>query len=81
MFKETNTRSIIKGISWRFIATTTTIIIVYFFFDRLDLAIAAGMIETILKIALYWGHERIWQNIRWGKQKIEPLIFGLQGCL
>jgi adenylylsulfate kinase len=79
MFKETNTRSIIKGISWRFIATTTTIIIVYFFFDRLDLAIAAGMIETILKIALYWGHERIWQNIRWGKQKIEPFNLWFTG--
>jgi len=79
MFKETNARSIIKGISWRFIATTTTIIIVYFFFDRLDLAIAAGMIETILKIALYWGHERIWQNIRWGKQKIEPFNLWFTG--
>jgi adenylylsulfate kinase len=79
MFKETNIRSIIKGISWRFIATTTTIIIVYFFFDRLDLAIAAGMIETILKIALYWGHERIWQNIRLGKQKIEPFNLWFTG--
>jgi len=72
MFKETNIRSIAKGISWRFIATTTTIIIVYFFFGRLDLAIAAGMIETLLKVGLYWGHERLWHKVRWGKQKIEP---------
>ena len=79
MFKETNIRSIVKGVSWRFIATTTTIIIVYFFFGRLDLAIAAGMIETVLKIALYWGHERIWQKIRWGKQKIEPFNLWFTG--
>ena len=72
MFKETNIRSIVKGISWSFIATTTTIIIVYFFFGRLDLAIAAGMLESIVKIALFWGHERIWHTIRWGNQRIEP---------
>jgi len=72
LYKETNLRSIAKGISWRFVATGTTIIIVYTFFGRLDLAIAAGLLETILKIALYWGHEKIWQKIRWGKERIEP---------
>jgi len=46
MYKETNKRSIVKGITWRLVATTTTIVIVYVFFDRLDLAIAAGAIET-----------------------------------
>ena len=79
MFKETNIRSIVKGISWRVVATTTTIIIVYFFFGRLDLAIAAGMLESIVKIALYWGHERIWHKVRWGKQKIEPFNLWFTG--
>jgi adenylylsulfate kinase len=72
MYKETNKRSIVKGISWRVVATTTTILIVYFFFGRLDLAIAAGLIETVLKVGLYWAHERTWMKIRWGKKKIEP---------
>lgn len=79
MFRETNLRSIAKGISWRFIATTTTIIIVYFFFGRLDLAIAAGMIETVLKVGLYWGHERVWHKVRWGNQKIEPFNLWFTG--
>ena len=72
MYREKNIRSIVKGISWRVVATTTTIIIVYLFFGRLDLAIAAGLIETLLKVALYWLHEKIWQRIRWGKERIEP---------
>ena len=72
MYKETNKRSIVKGISWRVFATTTTIIIVYFFFGRLDLAIAAGILETVAKIALYWAHERAWFKIKWGRKKIEP---------
>jgi len=79
MYKETNTRSIVKGISWRVVATTTTIAIVYFFFDRLDLAIAAGMIETVLKVGLYWVHERAWFKVRWGRKKIEPFNLWFTG--
>ncbi len=79
MYKETNKRSIVKGISWRVVATTTTILIVYFFFGRLDLAIAAGLIETVLKVALYWAHERAWMKIRWGKKKIEPFNLWFTG--
>ena len=79
MYKETNKRSIVKGLSWRVLATTTTICIVYFFFDRLDLAIAAGMIETVLKVALYWLHERVWFRIRWGRKRIEPFNIWFTG--
>jgi len=79
MYKETNRRSIIKGISWRVVATTTTIIIVYVFFGRLDLAIAAGMIETVLKVGLYWAHERAWFKVTWGRKKIEPFNLWFTG--
>lgn len=79
MYKETNKRSIAKGISWRLIATGTTIIIIYLFFGRLDLAIAAGLIESILKVGLYWAHERAWFKIRWGKKRIEPFNLWFTG--
>jgi adenylylsulfate kinase len=79
MYKDTNKRSIVKGISWRVVATTTTIIIVYLFFGRLDLAIAAGVLETIAKIGLYWAHERTWFKIRWGRKKIEPFNLWFTG--
>ncbi len=79
MYRETNQRSIVKGISWRVVATTTTIIIVYLFFGRLDLAIAAGMIETVLKVGLYWAHERAWFKIHWGKKRIEPFNLWFTG--
>lgn len=79
MYKETNKRSIVKGISWRLVATTTTVIIVYLFFGRLDLAIMAGLIESVLKVALYWGHERVWHKLRWGKEKIEPFNLWFTG--
>ena len=79
MYKETNKRSILKGVTWRVVATTTTILIVYIFFGRLDLAIAAGFIETFLKVGLYWGHERAWFKIKWGREKIDPFNIWFTG--
>ncbi len=79
MFKETNQRSIVKGITWRAIATTTTVIIVYVFFGRLDLAIVAGLIESILKVGMYWAHERAWHKVRWGKKRIKPFNLWFTG--
>ena len=79
MYRETNIRSIAKGFSWRLFATTTTVTIVYVFFGRLDLAIAAGIIETVSKVLLYYAHEKIWQRVRWGKKKIEPFNLWFTG--
>jgi len=79
MYLETNKRSILKGISWRAFATATTILIVYVFFGRLDLAIAAGVVETFAKVALYWAHERVWIKVRWGRKKIEPFNLWFTG--
>ncbi|RKZ84873.1 MAG: adenylyl-sulfate kinase [Gammaproteobacteria bacterium] len=79
MYIETSKRSLIKGVSWRFVATTTTIIIVYVFFGRLDLAIAAGVLETFAKIFLYFFHERIWQRIKFGRQRIDPFNLWFTG--
>jgi adenylylsulfate kinase len=79
MYKETNIRSIVKGITWRMVATGTTMSIVYVFFGNLELAVATGILETVAKVGLYWGHEKIWQRIRWGKKRIEPFNLWFTG--
>ena len=79
MYIETKTRSLLKAISWRIFATTTTTIIVYIFFKRLDLALAAGLVESVAKIIIYFIHERIWQKIKIGKKKIEPFVLWFTG--
>ncbi|PCH83004.1 MAG: adenylyl-sulfate kinase [Piscirickettsiaceae bacterium] len=79
MYKETNKRTLVKGVTWRVVATTTTMVIVYLFFGRLDLAIATGMIESVLKIGLFWVHEKAWFKVRWGKIRIEPFNLWFTG--
>lgn len=64
---ETHSRSFVKGISWRIIATFITTGLTYFFTGDLSIAALVGSTEAISKILLYWGHERLWQQIPWGK--------------
>jgi uncharacterized membrane protein len=64
--KESHLRSIVKGISWRIVATTDTIIVVMLVTCltgncSLDNALKIGFIEFFLKLAVYYIHERVWQ--------------------
>lgn len=65
--KESHLRSIIKGISWRFIAFVDTILVVMLVTCltgncSIDQAIKIGTAEFLIKILVYYVHERIWQR-------------------
>ncbi len=79
MYLETKSRSILKAISWRVLATLTTVVVVYIFFGRLDLAAAVGIVESSSKIFLYFIHERLWNKIKFGKKEITPFVIWLTG--
>ncbi len=66
---ESHIRSVLKGISWRFIATTDTILIVLLVTClsgecNLEDAIKIGATEFIIKLFIYYLHERIWDYFR-----------------
>ncbi len=66
-------RSILKGISWRVIATLDTIAVVLAvtcFFDScsLESALKIGFSEFLIKLAIYYVHERIWERRRRGQE-------------
>ena len=65
--KESHIRSLLKGISWRIIATADTILIVLLItclqgHCSIDHAIKIGLVEFLLKLVVYYVHERIWQR-------------------
>ena len=65
--RESHLRSLIKGISWRIVATSDTILIVLLITCltgncSIDQAIKIGVIEFTIKFIAYYAHERIWQN-------------------
>lgn len=79
MYKESNGRSLIKTISWRALATLTTAALVYAFTGKLNVALAIGGIEVLLKLLLYFLHERTWNKISYGKKEIPPSVLWFTG--
>lgn len=65
--RESHLRSLLKGVSWRIIATIDTIAIVWIITclnDACSLqnAIEIGLIEFLFKFLVYYAHERFWQR-------------------
>jgi uncharacterized membrane protein len=58
--KESHLRSIIKSLSWRIAATLTTMLIAYFIIGDHEIAIKIGGIEVVVKLLIYYLHERLW---------------------
>tara|TARA_B100001079_G_C15970847_1_gene323347 strand:- start:85 stop:324 length:240 start_codon:yes stop_codon:yes gene_type:complete len=65
-------RSLAKTFTWRILATTDTFIISWFVTGTWTLAGAIAGIEVVTKMFLYYGHERLWNRIKWAKEKVDP---------
>lgn len=71
--KESHLRSIIKGFTWRIIATSTIFGITYFTTGEMDTAITIASIEFVIKLIIYYLHERAWQTVPRGSiRRINP---------
>lgn len=79
MFIEQKRRSIIKTISWRVWATITTAALVFLFVGEVKIALTIGGVEVVVKMALYFLHERWWNGISYGKKEIEPTVLWFTG--
>ena len=69
-FKEACLRSTIKALGWRALATLTTMILVLIFTGKLALCFEIGGLEVIAKLILYYGYERVWNLVRWGRAPV-----------
>ncbi|MDH3323210.1 MAG: DUF2061 domain-containing protein [Flavobacteriaceae bacterium] len=63
-------RHILKSITWRVLASTTTFIIAFLFFKddpyATEKATGVAVTESIIKMALYYFHERAWYKSNFG---------------
>ena len=64
-------RSLTKTIPWRILATSDTFLIAWLITGKWSWAGAIAGIEVITKMFLYYGHERVWDKIKWGREPLE----------
>lgn len=65
---ETRTRSLIKTVIWRAIATLLTLGVVYFYTRQFDSSLKITLSGALLSMAAYYLHERVWSAIAWGRK-------------
>lgn len=64
---ESHARSIVKALSWRIIASVVTFLVALLLTGTIDTAFKIGILDTIIKLGAYYGHERIWMKLKFGK--------------
>ncbi len=62
-------RSLLKTISWRIFSFFLTIIIIYAYTKNIKQSIGVGAGIDIVKMFLYYLHERIWNKVKFGRAK------------
>jgi uncharacterized membrane protein len=62
-------RSLCKSISWRIFSFFLTIAIIFAYTKNIKQAIGVGAGIDIVKMILYYFHERLWNKVDYGRHK------------
>lgn len=64
---ETRRRSFAKSISWRILAAIITGCVALAMTHELAFAAKIGLIDTSVKLLIYFLHERAWNKVNYGR--------------
>jgi uncharacterized membrane protein len=67
---ESNARSIAKALTYRFWQSLNTFLISFLVTGKIEMAAAIVSIEVLIKIVVYFWHERIWSKVKWGRKNV-----------
>ena len=86
--RESHVRSLFKACTWRIIASATTLGISYAVTGKATLALTIAGVEGVIKMVVYYLHERAWQTVSRGTvralfrrrlQALQPLPYAAAG--
>jgi uncharacterized membrane protein len=66
MTKVTRKRHLAKAISYRIVGTLTTMITGWYITGNIMSGVKIGVIESFVKIGIFYAHERAWLKINYG---------------
>jgi uncharacterized membrane protein len=66
--KVTKARSFVKSLSYRIWGTVSSWAVVYVVTGKGSLAALIAFWETVVKVFIYYFHERAWNGISWGRR-------------
>ena len=66
---ESRARSIAKAFSYRVLGSLSTGGLVFLFTGSFKASVGAAAADSVVKIVLYFLHERLWNHITYGRPK------------
>jgi uncharacterized membrane protein len=66
--KVTKTRSFVKALSYRIWGTLSSVAVAYVITKNASLSVTIAFWETVVKIFIYYAHERGWNYVQWGRK-------------
>ena len=66
--KVTKARSFVKALSYRIWGTLSSVAVAYVITKNASLSITIAFWETVVKVFIYYAHERGWNYIQWGRK-------------
>jgi uncharacterized membrane protein len=66
---DSNYRSVAKAISYRVFGSLATGVVVYIMVGDWKVSAGAGIADSVIKLGLYFVHERVWNYIDFGRPK------------
>lgn len=69
-FHENHRRSILKTITYRLLIIISNAIVIYLMTGDTKLTASFISITSIVSTTLYFAHERLWNEVHWGKKHL-----------
>lgn len=67
--RESRLRSVLKAVTYRVVGTLTTGLLAYAVTRDLRFSLTIGALEPLVKMAIYYLHERVWQQVPRGTMR------------
>lgn len=64
---DSHIRSAVKTISWRVIGTLINSLLIWLLTGNAGLGALIGIVDTGVKVVVYYAHERAWNRVRFGR--------------
>lgn len=65
--KETVRRTLVKSVLYRILMVLSDFGIVYLLSGEFEISISFAIINSLFNTLAYFGYDRIWDKIKWGK--------------
>lgn len=69
-FKETKKRSVTKSITYRILVIISDLVVMYLLTRQVATTITLTVLTNVASTIFYFLHERVWNSVSWGKQRI-----------